>query len=204
MMYWTTGATLAVLLFISTPDIKEKNKIYSEYLYEPIKCQCEQLSQLIFYKKDQDIIQDGLLYSLNYLNRIKPCSYKASQEYSWTNLKYYFINVKKSQRIQYDKTVNINDLDIMQKEYNYDINYEIIEAIDQKLLNIHTVNTKKGIFLLILKDYLISNDFDERGFCEYCCEVMNINKQNYWQVANTLGIRTILFNKKNKNNNNCI
>ena len=195
-MYWTTGATFGVLLYITTFNINEKNNIYMRYLYEPIKSICEQLCHIIFYRIDIDYIQDGILESFELLNKIKKNMYNASLQFLWTSLKRFYINIKLKNRICIDNNVNVHSIDVIDQQYNYDIRYDILELIDNKLLNEHTVNTKRGIFLLTLKDYLINNSFDERGFMQYCCQVMNIKRNNYWQLGNSLGIRTLLLNKK--------
>jgi len=125
--------------------------------------------------------------------------YQGALQFMWNSLKNFYINKTRVKTIKIDSNVNNDCIDIIDKEYNYNVHNEILEAIDRKLIKERIINTRKGIFLLTLKDYLINNEYDERGFCEYCCEVMSINKYNYSQIAYKVNIRTGLLNKKNNN-----
>lgn len=82
------------------------------------------------------------------------------------------------------------------KEFNEDqLKRDIILALDKKIRKEKQVNKSTTIFLLLLKEYLLANNFDERNFKEYCMQKMDIPISTYRAIASRVRISTMLLNK---------
>jgi hypothetical protein len=84
-----------------------------------------------------------------------------------------------------DKYIDIDDM----KE-------EIFKELDRKILKQHKVNRTNTIYLILLKEYLIANDCNGKGFQEYICEKLGIDRKYFYQVNYKLKIRSSVFNNK--------
>lgn len=58
------------------------------------------------------------------------------------------------------------------------------------------INSTYGVYLQLLKEYIIDNDFDERGAKEYIMEKMNIKSNTFNTISSLLDIKVTNFSKK--------
>ena len=68
--------------------------------------------------------------------------------------------------------------------------------IDSRLKGQHILNTTNSVFLLLLKQYILDNDYDVRGFGPYVMEAMHLKLSTYRAISGRLGLRTKDFNEK--------
>jgi len=71
-----------------------------------------------------------------------------------------------------------------------------IAEIDSRLKGQHILNTTNSVFLLLLKQYILDNDYDVRGFGPYIMEAMHLKLATYRAISGRLGLRTKDFNEK--------
>jgi len=90
-------------------------------------------------------------------------------------------------------TVQPDDLDREQEVKQ--IRERVMAEIDLKLKGQRVVNATNSVFLMLLKQYLLDNDFDTRGFGCYVMRVMHLKLNTYRAVAGRLGLRTRDFNE---------
>ena len=105
----------------------------------------------------------------------------------------------KKKNIVYDyNDYNIdNEEQIIDTEINHTIMIETINSrIDELILKQINVNCVASIFLQLLKNYVIDNDYSGEGFKEYCCKNMNIGSSQFLNLAHLHGFRTISFKSK--------
>jgi len=86
------------------------------------------------------------------------------------------------------------DLDAVDSRNEY--RKKILAEINLRLSGQKIVNTTNAVFLLLLKDYIIANDYDVRGFGDYVMSQMNLKLSTYRAIAGRLGIRTKVLNEK--------
>lgn len=72
----------------------------------------------------------------------------------------------------------------------------ILSELDTKIRGQHIVNCTNSVFLLLLKDYILANDYEVRGFGAYVMEAMHLKLSTYRAIAGRLGLRTKDFNEK--------
>ena len=64
----------------------------------------------------------------------------------------------------------------------------VMAGLDEKLRGQRVVNATNSVFLMLLKQYLIDNDFDTRGFGCYVMRTMHLKLSTYRAVAGRLDI----------------
>lgn len=92
------------------------------------------------------------------------------------------------QKLQYhpiDDEVDINQ-----------IRQDIMIELDKKIIAQEKVNRSHTVYLILLKEFLIQNDYESKGFQNYICERMNITRKNFYQINFKLGMRCQVFNDK--------
>jgi len=91
-------------------------------------------------------------------------------------------------------TVDAIDLDAeAEKEA---VHHKVMDEIDIKLKGQHIVNTTNSVYLMLLRQYLIDNDYDVRGFGEFVMGAMHLKLSTYRAISGRLGFRTRDFNEK--------
>jgi len=94
-------------------------------------------------------------------------------------------------------TTTVKDIDVTENQMLFnEIKKEIYGEIDSKILAEGYVNKRNTIYLIMLKEYLIENDCDSRGFREYICKKLKINRRNFYNINHKLNIRSAVFNNK--------
>jgi len=77
-----------------------------------------------------------------------------------------------------------------------DIRKKVMDEINFKIKAQRVINTTNSVFLLLLKEYLIDNDYDVSGFGEYVMKQMHLSLTTYRAVCGRLNLRTLEFNRK--------
>ncbi len=76
------------------------------------------------------------------------------------------------------------------------IRAKIINEIDLRIKGQTIINTTNSVFLLLLKQYILDNDYDVRGFGDYIQSTMRMKLNTYRAIAGRLGLRTKGFNEQ--------
>lgn len=98
----------------------------------------------------------------------------------------------------YDTDINyIPNLSDYESDSNIkysEIKVEIINELDKKINSEKIMNRSNTIFLMLLKEYLIENEFDERGFKDYIMQKLHIGEVSYFALCSKVKIRSKLLN----------
>jgi hypothetical protein len=111
-------------------------------------------------------------------------------------------NNKTSPDIIYDSESHIlqdytdKDCDINNEVSLEEVRLEILKELDSKIIQQQKLNRINTIYLVLLKEYLIENDFNSKGFQSYVCKKLGINRRNFYQINFKLQIRSQVFNDK--------
>jgi len=157
---------------------------------------------------NEDNRQDILLFIYTtLLPKINISKLQAVQNYLYIGIKYYIIsNLYRKKVVKYDEIKEDIDIyDTYSSEIDKEINTQllhtkVLDRLNAMIEKEKTENSNKT-FLLLLKKYLISNQFDERGASQYIISKMNISKQKYTAIACRLGIYTKYLNETLPNKN---
>jgi len=162
------------------PRLKQpKLQAAQQYLYLGIK------NHFITKVIHEEMLKRNIPVDINYQNY----SYgKDIYGYS-DNHNYKYADTNQDQNIYLDSSETA-DKTILQEE----IREKIIEEIDRKMLEQKILNKSKTIFLVLLRQYLIDNDFVESGFNKYFMEKTGYSLLQYRAIASQLNIRTTIFN----------
>lgn len=94
-----------------------------------------------------------------------------------------------------DKNQSYFMIQLEDTDFVLDNKIDIIQRLDRMVRQQRVINKPNSIFLLLLKEYLLDNDFDVREFNKYVQDKMNITPMTYSIIASRLGIRTKLLNE---------
>lgn len=211
-MKWTAEHQQAIIEYYycqsaSTSAIT-RNYLFNNILYQPIK----QLTEIVIRKKsnrytvDVDLQQDMLLFIYDkVLPKLQLDKLQAAQQLIYTSLYNYYTSYVSLAvpRFNSNNCYSINNDDdsvniIDSKSVNInEIRSEILAAIDGKIRNEKIINKRKTVYLLLLREYLINNQFDEREFKYFVMKKMNLTKEQYNHTNRSLKICGELFREKN-------
>jgi len=125
---------------------------------------------------------------------------QAAFSFIWKTSRNYIIDYIIKKKPNYDYC--LDDIDVAGEE-NTDaldekkiMRQQILVEIDKEIKGQTVINTTNAVFLMLLRDYIIVNDYDVRGFGEYVREEMNLKMHIYNAIASRLGIRTKVLNEK--------
>lgn len=141
------------------------------------------LTTHILPRLQQDKLQ-GALHFL-YLSTRRYCINKAVMK------KYYYVDVDDISNVTFSNVEDEADYQL----YKEDKRKEILLAIDDKIEEQRIINKSTTIFLINMKEYLVKNDFDPRGFDKHIQQKMNICEARYNGIASACGVRTKVFNE---------
>lgn len=212
MIYWTANDQKNIELYIQTTDLNEKNRIFGQ-LYNSIKINAEQVYFNYNSTIDQDEVQNLILFIFEkVLPKINPDKVQATQQLIWISLNRKTINnynSKKNNPFEYisdltmfetfstPTTTNEYKTNIEHQEERKEKQDQILKEIETRIIQQEVVNKTNSIFLILLKEYLIENDFDATGFREYVMERMSITRRKFWGICSVLGIRSKIMNEDN-------
>jgi hypothetical protein len=223
-MLWTPEHQKALIEYYScytaTTSAQTRAFIYNHILYLPL-LNIVQTCLKSFNKKNllnDDNQQECMIFTYQLLNKLDPNKLKGALQFIWVSTRRNILNIiyKDMQQpidvIELDnygdykdspiEATNTSQL-ISDNSYNADTNIindeikkEILNELDSKMHSELIVNKSSTVFLLLLKEYLISNSFDERDFQTYVMDKMSINLSQYRGIASKVKISTLLLNKK--------
>jgi hypothetical protein len=152
----------------------------------------------------EDVEQEAMLHLWQLLsNKLDTDKMQAVLNFMWVSTINFLYTkgrqskYKKKPEIEYtddymtDKYCS-NDID---DSYNTEeLRIEIMIELDKKILQQRKVNRINTIYLILLKEYLIENNYNPIGWRKYVTEKLGIDYRNYWQINHILNIRTKIFN----------
>ena len=198
--------------YATATSADQKNKIYNKYLYSFIDKQIDTILKLnnwgtsnIITNNYEDIKQElHINILLKVLPNIDINKINAIQNYLYLSIRNALVNIIKynsaKNKIVYDKNYNINTEEnnniIDEEDYTDDIINKINVQLDSKILACTEANSVNAIYLQVLKNYILFNNYDATGFSNYCMEIMKINKSHFLNLSHLNGFRTIAFKEK--------
>jgi hypothetical protein len=102
-------------------------------------------------------------------------------------------------RNENEDSIEHNQYMVNSDEADADINADetrqaILTALDHKINCERVINKANTVYLILLKQYLIDNNYDERGFGDYIQKKMNITLSTYRAISSRLKISTKILN----------
>ena len=128
---------------------------------------------------------------------------QAIQNLIYISAKHKLINLLKSldsrNKIRYDyNEYNLKDEALFEdNELSNDavvllINDRIDELINQQV----NINCVASVYLQLLKNYIIDNDYNAEGFKEHCMKMMKIGNSQFLNLSHKFGFKTPAFKIK--------
>lgn len=206
MKYWTKENQEGIIEYLSATTQTQRNNIFTTKLYASILL----LIRTSLYRYNQncsdDDVQELLMFIVEkVLPKIDPLKVKATHQLIWIAVNNRIISNYNDKSIRGIKTVICNDddkLDYFNEtvDNEYDIDEElkhkrlqILKELDRKIDEQKVLNKTNTIYLILLRQYAIENEYDMSGFRDYCCETMAISVGAFWNVSSTLGIKSKTF-----------
>jgi len=158
--------------------------------------------------QDDEHLQNVMIKIVTHiLPRLNEKKLQGALHYLYLSTRRYCINQQVLKKYYHEDIADNTDVVSADTTWNadYEINRddirrEILDALDDKIEEHRIINKTSTIFLINLKEYLINNDFDPRGFNIYIQEKMNICSTTYSGLISRCGIRSKIFNEKLINN----
>lgn len=209
--FWSDSVRNDLRQYISTDDPNHRSRIFSR-LYRPIMIMID----ISLHKKkisDEDWTQECLMFIYQkVLPRITEDRIITSQQYIHRSLNNHILNmIKKNSRDQNNIGVFIDHntlnhhFDTVYKDIIYEDDYinertvenkiNIIKRLDLLAREQRVLNKPNTIFILLLKQYCLDNDFDVRQFNQYAMEKMGISSTTFNIICSRLGIRSKVLNE---------
>lgn len=199
--YWCYTATTSAetrnylygKLYSTFNEIIDRAVVTTNLHFKPYQEEINQVAHIHIHEKLLPKLNPELLQGAqNYL-------YRGIRNYIIT---YFYVTPSKSNKIKYNMEYNIDNSDssdntpIDAELIKEDTRKEIIAKLDEKIMNKKVINGTYCIYLQLLREYLIENNFDERGVKEYIMHKMNIKNSTFNTISSQLGIRVTSFSKK--------
>jgi DNA-directed RNA polymerase specialized sigma24 family protein len=204
--YWAPKFQLLIEQYVTAGSKADKDKIYTQ-LYPAIDATIIKASASLpfnfFIQNDEELFSDVRIHIYTkILSKITPDKLTTAQSYIYKTARNRIITVlrirKEKRKIEIDNEVDISTLDLYNDE-PVDIQYirrQIITEMEHKVMLATKQRKKKVIlFLLLIKQYLIDNQFDERGCADYVCRMLRIKEATFRKIAYDYGIKAFLFLK---------
>ena len=207
--FWDDNTRQLIRDYINTTDTYTRSKIFSR-LYRPIMIMID----ISLHKKhisDEDYTQECLMFIYHkVLPRITEDRIVTSQQYIHRSLNNHILNmIKKEQREKQNiltDEININyHIDAEHNNFIYTDDYmnertidnkiAIIKRLDMMVREQRVINKPNSIFLLLLKQCCLDNNFDVREFNKYVMERMGISSTTFNIICSRLGIRSKVLNE---------
>jgi hypothetical protein len=196
---WNEQIQNSVLAYINSTNPIEKNKIYTKDLFPVIKNYVDIVIKQTGVEYNDEHKQELFIKSLEILDKIKVENIGTAQEYIYralfnTALSFYRIPKKIPYFEDYTQCNNLYE-DVYEYEQD-EIRKEIMTELNRKINQFKVFNKTNVVFLLLLKEYIIENDFDYRGFDVYIMDRMNISINQFRNLACSLHIKTKILREK--------
>lgn len=197
-MIWNNKHQLIINTYIASEDIIEKNKCITD-LYGVLKKIIREAAGKNYIKKlDDDELQDCLIHLITkVLPKLNEEKKLAAFQFIYISLFNYFNSYNKLKKTKQTYNYNIEDnmYDVKYEE-SIDIDEiknEIIIELSKKINKQRKGNKSQILFLMLMKGYLIENEFDETYLKEYIMRVMRISRNNFKAMCRSANIKTKLF-----------
>lgn len=149
---------------------------------------------------------------------------QAIQSFIYNSINNALINLLNSNKTKYNLKFDYNiSTDIMTLNNNLDEDLEeeenkvtnipeplnitndiiiqtINNKIDEKINEQINANCSPAVYLQLLKQYIIDNNYNAEGFDNYCMKKMKIKKSYYMNISHSLNFKTIAFKTRKINN----
>ena len=216
--YWKTRHQEALTRFIRSTDPLERNRIFdrelSPALYQLANRAQTSLNLRVNSGHSQDIVIHLLYKAMPNLTEEKLQGALAYLFTSATNYIRSYILVKPKYNIlNIDEIFNLIDFDeeklypvLVYEPSEEPVNLEadqeleelqkkIIDELDRRIRAQGIMNATNGVYLLLLKDYLLENDFDIREFGHYARKNMHMSLNTYRSVSGRINVATFEANR---------
>lgn len=142
--YFDVREELAVIRFLESDSMEEKNKIYNEFLRKPLD---KMISSIIrrykLYRKDMDFIEihtDTHSFLMTKIDKFKPSKEKKAYSYFGTICKNYLMGQIIKDQKEINRKISYEDISTSLEnnpEYSYSIDLDVVdsEKIIVKFLN---------------------------------------------------------------------
>jgi len=182
------------------------NKLYSTF--NEIIDRAIVTTNLHFNKEQNEVKQVAHIHIYSkLLNRLKPELLRGAQQFLYKSIRnylitYFYISPTRSNRIQFNMDYDVdyyNDncsIEADDELIREDTKKEIISHLNMKIRKKKTLNNTYSIYLQLLREYLLDNDFDERGVKEYIMQKMRIKSNTFNTISSQLGIKVTTFSAK--------
>lgn len=204
MKFWNNETQKSIIKYHNSTSKEEKNKIFSKELYTDLTNLTKQALFTCSGKIDIDDIQELLIFiNESVLPKITEELIQASHQYIWIALKRkiysmyeerktkqsFYVSSSTGNIIEFDYYLEPEEIDdIKEDERKNILRYIIMNEIDNKIVEQEVLNKKATIFLILLKEFVIENEYDVRGFRNYCCERMSISNGSFSNLCSVLKI----------------
>lgn len=212
--YWTEENQQSIENYYNCTTKEDKDRVFNQELIKPLTLLVRQCLYTYTSNIDEDKQQDLLiLLATKTLPKLKEDKLKACFNLIWIACRRKIYTYHQTQLLKHSfytstNTGYINDYtstctneydtaeeQLIEEENKQLQRITIINELDKKIEEQLIVNKKSSVFLMLLKEYLVENDFDSRGFRTYCCSYMNLTKSRFSNICSTLKIINPDFNK---------
>jgi hypothetical protein len=209
--------------YTSSTSAQTRQLIFNTILYSPFVILSETALKSFHNPKyiNEDTEQECLLFIWQLLPKLNPNKYpdglKGTFNFIWVSVRRNIINIiRQAEQIPMTESLDVvHDNNDRFESYNSpfndalidndntpdkhfrqdEIRNNIITELNRRIHKQKVVNKSSTIFLIHFKDYLLANQFDERGFKDYAMNKMNIDLKTYRAIASSVRISTLLLNK---------
>ena len=207
MNYWKEEHQKAIELYYycasASTSATTRNYLFNYILYNPFDHLIT--SALRSFNNpnllNEDYKQDLFIYMYTkLLNKLKKDKLQGVLKFLYVSIKNHILSyiIIPGQRMKYEaiKDTKAVDNEAIKDIELKEVQKQIIQTIEKKIEIEKIINKSNTIYLILLKDYLINNQYDERGFAVYVMDKMNITLSTYRAISSRLDIRTKLFRKE--------
>lgn len=209
--YWKPEHNIAIKQYYESQYIEDSDKVRRDIintvlfkpLYEMAEIVLNTLDINNFNVNYEDYKQDIVLHlTTKVLPKIKKEKLLGSFQFLYVSARNYtlsyIINKKTNYSISIEKLEDniCEEVDLDRADKIAEIRSKIINEINLKLRGQTVINTTNSVFLLLLRQYIIDNDYDVRGFGDYVMDKMKLKLSTYRAIAGRLDIRTKVLNEK--------
>lgn len=214
--YWTSDCYQAVRDYYYSTSTAERNKIVDKKLCKPLYEMAQRALQAMCVEVTLEHKHDIVVHLVTtVLPRLNKSKISGALQYLWVSAKNYTLTyIIKPSRLYEIRYIEIGDVIAGERYHdevmtltvdaiNLDSKLEIdrmrkrvLDSIEEKLSMQQAFNTTNSVFLMLLRDYLIDNEFEVRGFGVYVMDKMHIKLNTFRAISGRLGFRTKYFNEE--------
>jgi len=209
--YWTPAQDKAIKDYYYSTSTAERNRIIDKELQCTLYEIARRALSAFGLKPDPEKEQDIVVYLVcRTLPKLDESRLQGALQFLWSSARNYILTyilrkpktrpdiVEITQdpgRYTYSSTTT-SPVDLDAEYEKLKLRKKVLDEIDLKLKGQQVINATNSVFLLLLRQYLIDNDFEVRGFGEYVRNAMHLKLSTYRAISGRLGLRTKDFNEK--------